>query len=232
MHSLKSTCTLLLLAIAPALAITPPPPVLRVPPIGWETRIMPGFNPPIEYYLVYERGWVVSVEKQHAIVRSWGPKAFDVLKAMSEDAAWAGFRDDILFLMQEADSPEKAVLFSSEAEKLISDPEAIKKSADLYKALARLINADYGGYVKLLDAHLASASPEVRRSLVGVLTHQLGGEHGEECEAKLNAIAGTIGDDGVKEMIARAIAENNARKRAQEPMQKVLDAERGKEAQR
>ena len=120
--------------------------------------------------------------------------------------------------LQDADSPEKALLFAADAERLLADPEAGKNGADLHNALARLARADYPAFVKLLDAHLPSASEDLRRTLLGILAYQLRGDHAAECESKLNEIATASTNEAIKKMISDCIAENNARKRAQEPM--------------
>lgn len=202
----------------------------RVPPIGWETRVAPGFDPPIEYYIAYrEAGFEYDTAKE--TVAKWGPKALDVLQRMLDDPAWAAYRDDVSRLIPLVQSPEAVALLVKEAEKQIADPGALKDKPDLHNALARLAGADYAAYVKFMDAHLASAKPEVQRTMIGVLTYQLRGDHAAECEARLKKIVKTSTDDGMQKLVSEAIAENDAHKRANEPMQKVLDAESRKGSQ-
>lgn len=202
--------------------------VERVPPVGWETRITPGFDPPIEYFIAYGQYGFESVtpEKRKEVVEQWGPNALGVLKQLAEDPGWSAFRGDILSLIPLVKSPATTALLVEEAEKQMSKSDPAKQGADLHNALARLAGADVTAYLELLDAHFAAAPAEVQRVMVSVLAYRLRGDRGAECEARLTEIARTTADDGIRKTIADAIEVNNSRKRADEPMQAILDTER------
>lgn len=204
----------------------------RVPPIGWESRITPGFDPPIEYFIAYANDGFLSpmLQKREEVVKQWGPNALDVLKRLSEDPGWAAYRGDIQQLITLVESPETLALLVQEAEKQLDAPDTDRgASADLHGALARLATADYGAFTALLDARFATASKAKQQTFVYMLMYRLRGEHAADCEARLNEIAKTANDGAIQKTIADALAENAGYLRAQEPMRTVLDAERGQE---
>lgn len=221
------------IVVALAAAKTPLPPVERVPPVGWETRVTPGFDPPIEYFIAYGPNGFESQtpEQQKEVVEKWGPNALDVLKRLADDPGWAAYRSEIQSIIPLVKSPEVAVLMVAEARKQLDGADSANKPAELWNALARLANADYDAFVTLMDERFATVSPDRQRTLAGILCAQLRGDHAADCEARLNEIAKSTGDETIKKTISAALVDAAARKRASEPMQKVLDAERGKEKQ-
>jgi len=222
----------LFVALALAAAATSIGHLERVPPIGWESRITPGFDPPIEYYIAYANDGFQSpmLQKREEIVAQWGPGALDVLKRLSDDPGWAAYHGDIQQLIALVKSPETLALLAQEAEKQLDAPDTERgASADLHGALARLAAADYTAFTNVLDARFATASAAKQRTFVYILLFRLRGENGADSEARLREIAKTVGDSATQKTIADALAENEGHKRAQEPMQTVLDAEREKE---
>jgi hypothetical protein len=203
----------------------------RVPPIGWETRIAPGFDPPIEYFIAY-RQWgfeTVSSDERRRTVESWGPKALNVLKQLRDDPGWAAYRGDIDLLIPMVKSPNTVDFLRQEAEKILLNPSS--EQTELSSALFRFASADYEGFLKLLEAHVSTVARAQQFALVDTLINQLYGEHAADSEARLLKLASSSTDENIKKHIADAIASLKAARRVDEPMQIVLDAERGSDTQ-
>lgn len=226
--SLRNACCIAVMILASATSFRE---AERVPPIGWETRIAPGFDPPIEYFVAY-RQWgfeSVSNDEVRRTVESWGPKALDVLKQLRDDPGWAAYRNDIELLIPMVKSPETLDFLRQDTEKILLNPSS--EQPELNNALFRFAKSDYEGFLKLLEAYMPTVARAQQFALVDTLINQLYGEHASDCEARLLKLASGSTDENIKKHIADAIAALKAARRVDEPMQIVLDAERGSDKQ-
>lgn len=216
-------------------ALSPPVPVQRAAPIGWETRITPGFDPPIEYEIVYAQPGYgeESAKSRKEIIASWGPNAFGVLKALAEDPAWAAFRPDIESLMQEVVSEEALDYFETRARNALETPTAQTPDGNaLQNALHQLRRVNAVRFRELFDEVFPGAGAEARKPLLYVFTADLLNDtQAAACATRLRAIRDSSTDEKERQIIGSALTNYETRLRADEPMQRILDAERGKEKQ-
>ena len=202
--------------------IAPPPPG----PIGWETRITPGFDPPLEYYLVYGGYRYANNAKLDETIQGWGPKAGPALVSLYRNPEWADFRGPILNLIGKVDAPEISAFLKEEAETILTDsppsgrPDYTKVS--LLNMLARRdpATADEIAYRIVKDP----AAPYFV-SMIGYLTLRAGQDDGAPCRAKLEAIAAETNDAQLRQRIQNALSGQAAQIRAQESMHLVLERE-------
>ena len=102
---------------ATALSLAPPP----LPPLGWEARTAPGFEPSIESVII-ELSQYKDVLSETDVWKAWGAKAVDVLAALYEDDSWSNFGRPIrTLLLAEPSGPGKEYLLQRLI-RLVSDP--------------------------------------------------------------------------------------------------------------
>ncbi|MDZ4860117.1 MAG: hypothetical protein SGI88_14155 [Candidatus Hydrogenedentes bacterium] len=221
--------------LSPALSLSPPAPMQRVAPIGWETRVTPGFDPPIEYQIVYGSSGYESApaEDIKKLISSWGPEAFGVLKKRGEDPAWKEFRPTIDLLIQENGSPETASYFAERAKEALNTPDENGPDGNVLQiALHRLRRVAPQEFEKLFEEAFPSASAPARRMLLTVFAFGLSDDTQAETRvARLRAIMKSASEDAERKLIADLLANYATQQRANEPMQRILDIERGNESQ-
>jgi len=215
-------CLAGLFALAAAADLAPPPPA----PIGWETRITPGFDPPIEYVLVYS---VYSPEAQSSLVetlKGWGPEAGQVLARLYRDPDWAEHRDQILTLLDKAEAPGVVEFLKEEVNSVISNASGGDHiDYRLVRLLTMLAQRDAATADRIafdtVDNH---ACPAIQAA-ISYLFVRANQANGHACLAKLEAIATTSEDLRLRAEIPRRLAQRAAEVRAQEPMSVVLERE-------
>jgi len=107
---------------------SPPPP----PEVGWEEAILPGFDPPIEYVLVYGEGgvpFVASAAQIEPLLARWGPEAGRALVQLHQDPRFEAFQSAIMRFMLQLRTPEIAELMRIRFEALILRADGLGNEA-------------------------------------------------------------------------------------------------------
>lgn len=96
---------LFLTPMAHASMMAPPDP----PPVGWEERITPGFDPPVEYLFVYQLPDVplnyLNDDGVRELLQRWGQDPAPVLIRLLGDTGWHSYHHQILHFLLQTKSP-------------------------------------------------------------------------------------------------------------------------------
>lgn len=220
--SLISAFFVVLVADLAWASYAPPPPG----PIGWEKRLAPGFDPPIEYVVMYEC-WGPGPRKEvDGYVAQWGPGAGPVLVALYRNPDWKGFRDQILDILNKVDAPEVTAFLAEEAERLASTKEAPPRpDYEKVRLLNMLAKRDANAADAVAFAIAQNPAHPYFESIIGYLSIRATQENGAACKAKLEELAAGTSDARLRDRIERTFKGDAAVNRANEPMSVVLQRE-------
>lgn len=195
-------------------------------PIGWETRITPGFDPPIEYVLVYGVYNPVAKPSLAETIQGWGPEARQVLTRLYRDPGWAGHRDAILALLDKVESPGVVEFLKEEVNLVISNASGGDHiDYRLVRLLTMLAQRDAATADQIAFDTLEKRASPVIQSAISYLFVRAGQANGDTCLAKLESLAKDSEDLRLRVEIQRQLTQRAAQVRAQEPMSVVLDRE-------
>jgi len=186
----------------------------------------------VEYAVVYEftshHGMTAEAAKR--IVEAWGPDCFNVLQKMAEDPVWKAYLGVIEGLISEIRTPEAIAYFRSAAKAALSAPESSDDATrNVMQSLNRLRRVSPNDFEQLFEEALPTASPSARISLIQVFASSLSDDaQADACAERLQAILNESHDPKERELITRYLDDLVTRRRGDEPMQRILDIERGK----
>ena len=195
-------------------------------PIGWETRITPGFDPPIEHVLVFREAGPQRDETFDKALRAWGPEAAPALVKLYRDPAWEAHRWAILGYLKRVDGPFVAS-FLEEAAKALEVAPPVKGPGAIWPAslLAMLAERDAAAADAIAFGVLSDTASPHYESIIHYLQDRAGHEDGAACRAKAEEIAAETDDEHLGKRIRQALERRDAEARADEPMRLVLDRE-------
>ena len=200
----------------------PPPPG----PIGWEKRLTPGFEPPVEYVVVYHTWGPGPGPEVDKYVATWGPGAGPVLVSLLQQPEWKDFHGHILSVLDKVDSPEVTAFLTDEAKAMAATTEALSRP-DYEKA--RLLNMLAKRHPAAADAVAFEIAQNTAHpyfeSIIGYFSIRASQENGAACKAKLEELASGTSDARLRGRIERTFKGNAAQDRANEPMSVVLQRE-------
>jgi hypothetical protein len=195
-------------------------------PIGWETRIAPGFDPPIEYVLVFHSPGPGQDKAFDEAVGAWGPEAAPVLIRLYRDPAWQVHRRAILDLLRRLDTPAVTSFLVEEAKAVLAaPPTGNRHDVSVQSLLGMLAKPDAATADGIASSVLSDAASPHYESAIAYFITRAGQENGANCRAKLEEIAAKTDNERLRERILRSLKTQDAQARAHEPMGVVLDRE-------
>ena len=217
------TAFFVVLAVDLAWAIYAPPPP---GPIGWEKRLTPGFDPPIEYVVVYESWGPGPGKEVDGYITQWGPGAGPVLVALYQNPDWKEFHHQILSVMDKVDAPEVTSFLMEEAKQLASTKEAPPRpDYEKVRLLNMLAKRDAAAADAVAFEIAQNPAHPYFESIIGYLSIRATQENGAACKAKLEELAADTSDARLRDRIERTFKGDAAQNRANEPMSVVLQRE-------
>ncbi|MCL4694187.1 MAG: hypothetical protein KJ060_16955 [Candidatus Hydrogenedentes bacterium] len=212
----------LVVALAVVGSYAPPPPG----PIGWETRITPGFDPPIEYVLVYEMWGPSTVGTLDEQVAGWGEEAAPALIALYEVPEWKDWRGHILTILDRFESEAVTAFLRDEAVKHAELPADKDHRNYLLPQLLRLLGKrDAAAADAIVNGLLSDPDSPHMNTAISYLLSRAGQPGGKSYREKLEAIAETTPTPRIAEWIHKALTQDASQMRANEPMYLVLERE-------
>ncbi len=209
-------------AMAVVASYAPPPPG----PIGWETRITPGFDPPIEYVLVYEMWGPSPVGTLDERVAAWGDEAVPALIALYEVPEWNDWRGQILTILDRFESEVVTAFLLEEAVKHAELPaDKDHRNYLLPQLLGLLGKRDAAAADAIVDGFLSNPDSPHMNTAISYLLGRAGQPGGEPYRGKLETIAETTPTPRIAEWIHKALTQDASQMRANEPMRLVLERE-------
>ena len=222
MHARFLLAVLLMGHAAPlcALSLAPPPP----PPIGWEERMTPGYEPPVEEVVVqmsrhhFERNEVTPGE----VWKGWDAGAVQVLIHLLEDARWEKFRNHMITLLVE--SPHARA--HEWAEETLREAGLQEQAEDQPTWLGSLLGQYAAKHPKkaeeLRELFLEQGNAPMRHWAL----HQLIARGTAEALARAELLAQTLMPDAnQRTWLLTRVEEARGHLRAQEPMDPRSEAE-------
>jgi hypothetical protein len=212
-----------LIAVAAGMAsYAPPPPG----PIGWETRITPGFDPPIEYVLVYEMWGPSPGAALGETIAKWGPQAAPALIGLYQTPDWEDRRSQILTLLSHFEGDEVTAFLCEEAVRQVETPvDEKRRNYLLSQLLGSLGKRDPSAADAIVTDILGKPDSPHLDTAIGYLLSQAAQPGGEAYRDKLERIADTTEVERISGWIRTALEQNAAQTRANEPMRTVLEQE-------
>lgn len=209
--------TFALQATAETSGFAPPPD----PPLAWEETVTPGFDPPIEETLVMHYHAEDAVRAQHA--EAWGSDTSLVLMRLHDDPKWSEYRPLIqsYLLLLGGNVPVEEL----EAQlRVLFD--RVSTGNDLDDSEWQLIyrmrhDATENMRVIIRDA-FAAADAETQSNM----THHLNHFAGAYRIAYLESCLPLAKSDAAQRNIEQSIESVRAQARADEPMAKIVEAEK------
>lgn len=212
----------LVVALAGLASYAPPPPG----PIGWETRITPGFDPPIEYVLVYEMWGPSPVGTLNERVAAWGKEAAPALIALYEVPEWKDWRGQILTILDRFESAAVITFLREEAVRHAELTADKDHRNHLLPQLLRLLGKrDAAAADAIVNGFLGDPASPHMDTAISYLLSRAGQPGGEPYREKLETIAQTTPTPRIAEWIHKALTQDASQLRANEPMRLVLERE-------
>ncbi len=230
---LRTVAVTTMLASAVSLALSPPAPPKRYPPIGWEERTTAGFDPPIEYAVVYAppRYGGALTDEQRTIAAKWGSGAGEVLIRLYDAPGWQAYRYDILDWLDCVEFPNLSSFYIDAIKKIMDDPN-FNNPADTttknfgHNLMGRLRRHDLPAAEAVVEEGLRNVNSPNYSFFVTHLMSFMGTGRSDNHESKLREIAISTNDNQLRLNIEETLKRHEAYKRAQEPMARVLEQER------
>lgn len=105
-------------------------PPLPTPPLGWEARVLPGFEPSLESALA--RGGRFTDDYARECWKQWGPEAVEGFFTLFGDPAWEKFREPILRMLFLSPHPEARGRLEQELRAEATGGSASKSTPEIY----------------------------------------------------------------------------------------------------
>ncbi|MCP4643208.1 MAG: hypothetical protein GY851_22360 [bacterium] len=209
-------------------SLMPPPPG----PIGFETRLAPGFDPPVEYVVAFGEHLFGDPRTRFYPPKVWGPEAVPVLSAMLRDPEWARHRQWILSLLDRFETPATPEALAKEAEALLaSAPKDGEDAHAIMSVLTTLAKHDATRADAIALKAVEDSESPYYQQLVYYLQNRSTTTDGAPCRDKLKAIAQSTKDDKLRAQIEHSLESSASVLRAHEPMSIVLEREAGEAKQ-
>ena len=225
---MKSLVWTLAFVVGYAAWASPPPPP-GPGPIGWEKRIAPGFDPPIEYVIVYGTGWIGPDATLRDVAAKWGGGAIKVLGAMYADEEWKEYHEPILSTIALIDAKESTEFLEAQYKDVLSrsNPKPADKS-ELSRLLSLLRARDPERANQLVDEGLKDMASPHFDTFVYDLTNRYTASRDAQLKAKLDDVLQTLPEGNLlRKSIADRLEGERSLQRADEPMDAILAKEKG-----
>lgn len=199
-------------------------------PIGWETRITPGFDPPIEYFIVYGGRGELSRDE---LLAKWGPGAVSVLVKLYRDPEWAEWKDKILLIISIFRTAEVMEFLTSEfAEARDQVPVTLKQRICLGYLLGMIRSRDPECADTLLEEGLKAPEGPYWREYAAYLAERIRPgaktEESNAARARIGQLLQTLPEKNpMRDFLTDAIFGSKEVRRAKEPMDVILKKEQG-----
>ncbi|MFA6244726.1 MAG: hypothetical protein WC655_27525 [Candidatus Hydrogenedentales bacterium] len=225
---MKSLVWTLAFVVGYAAWASPPPPP-GPGPIGWEKRIAKGFDPPIEYVIVYGTEWIGPDVQMNDLVAKWGPGAVEVLAAMYRDPEWKEFRYGILNAIMLFDVKESKDFLVARYEEVRSRPNPTPQDkGELSSFLLRIRTHDPKRADQLVDEGLKDKSSPHFDTFVYDLSNRFVTSGDVALKAKLDGVLQALPEESqLRQAVNYSLEASKARQRASEPMDEILSKEKG-----
>jgi len=198
-------------------------------PIGWEKKVTPGFDPPIEYVLVFETDWLDPRPAPEELWKKWGPGAAPVLEKLYHDPAWAELQRPILQLLATSSDPTVAEFFAQELVTTSALPNPTEEiSAKVRQLLWFIQKLDPKRAGKLIEDGLRDPRSPHFQTFANSLQVLAAQRDNEDAKAQLDKLLNSLAEDNpLRKSIVYSITYNKTIQRADEPMDLILKKEKG-----
>ena len=203
-------------------------------PIGWEKRVAPGFDPPVEYVVVYGTNRLDSRLSASDYVAKWGPNALPVLITLYRSPEWAPWRRDIVVLVSGFRSPEALDFMIEEHNVLRGRDRMTNEERWVFSGLLYYIGQiDPKRADDLVEEGLKTPDGPHAETYVHYLAGKLGRVDrdgtGASARARLQKLLEALPPQApLREIVDGALYGSKSVRRAKEPMDKILATEKRK----
>jgi len=192
-------------------------------PIGWETRITTGFDPPVEYVLVFG---VEPGESYDDLSERWGPDAKPLLMRLYRDPDWRRQKHTALNLLAQYADPDVAAFAREEMPKLIETPvEDRNRQVALQPFLRMIATQDADEAIAIAFRVLNERDDGFAANAMWYLFGTAETEQGDTVNTRLAAFARDNPHRATAQRILSHLETAAAERRAHESMTKILTQE-------
>lgn len=189
------------------------------PPIGWEERVTPGYDPGIESVLV--RMSRIELQKDDdikAIWAKWDEGAVDVLLKLFDDKAWIAFRHHVLRLLSLSPC-ERATGWLDDTFKTLATKSELTKEEQ--QTLSYLLYSSQRPDAEITRERVELCLREGNRESRNWALGQLINQRTEESLARVTELAKNAENEQQRAWLLKAVDDARGYLRAQEPMEPV-----------
>lgn len=201
-----------------------------VPPIGWEKQVSPGFEPPVEYTVVYAGAGLEPSLTIKDCAPKWGPDAVRVLIELYRNPEWAGFQERILSGIVLFSTPEVKTFLEEEYAQELKKTDA-KKPAQLMLFLSLMRKIDPDRAKQWVDEGLKDSTGPHFQTFVFDLRERAFQTHNPDVQAQLTRVLNSLPEGELRKALAASIeammANQRTEQRTNEPMRVILEKEKG-----
>ena len=199
-------------------------------PIGWEKRITPGFDPPIEYCVVYGTTWIDPAPKMEECVAKWGPTAVPVLIKLYRDPQWAALQPrvlDIIGLFPPTTETKDFLLaeFATARAAITGDQDIWRLP---YRLLSMIRKADPQRADALVEEGLKNPTDPCFETFVQDLFYRASEAGNKDAQARLDQVLQTLPENNpLRKSILSRYEYNKAAGRANESIDNAPNNKKG-----
>jgi hypothetical protein len=193
-------------------------------PIGWEKCITPGFDPPIEYVVVYGTTWIDPPLKVAQCVDKWGPEALPVFKKLHGDPRWAALRQRLLTFIELFPPADTKDFLLSAFEEARAALTGVREDWRLpYSLLSMIRKADPKRADELVEEGLKNPADPCYQVFVQDLFSRALEPGNKDAQARFDQVLQTLpANDSMRSYFVQRLESSKTVGRANEPMNNVL----------